>query len=61
VIAAWANAEVLDKLDVLPNLKALLLMPWVEEESLAGHQARHAVDTRGVHSTSVSNGLQPVV
>ncbi len=41
MIAAWANAEVRDKLDVLPNLKALLLTrraagEWIEGASPDG-------------------------
>lgn len=40
VIAAWADSRALDKLDELPGVKAVLLMPWVEEESLVWRQAR---------------------
>ncbi|MEY2476371.1 MAG: hypothetical protein QOG87_1686 [Actinomycetota bacterium] len=61
VVAAWANDGALDKIDVMPNLKAMILMPWVEAESLAWRQARGAVDILGVHSTPALAGPNPVV
>lgn len=61
VIAAWANAEALDKLDTKTNLRAVLLMPWVEAESLGWRQARGAVDILGTHATPELTGPHPVV
>jgi hypothetical protein len=47
VVSCWPNAKDLDNLDGLPSLKALVVVPWNEEEIGTWHNARRAVDLLG--------------
>jgi hypothetical protein len=47
VVACWPSAQDLDMLDGSPGLKALVAVPWNEEEISTWRDARRAVDLLG--------------
>jgi hypothetical protein len=62
VVAFWPSAKDLEQLDGTPGLKALVVVPWQEEDIGTWRQARGAVDLLGRHPLPEAPGISdPVV
>jgi hypothetical protein len=62
VVACWPGAKDLDMLDGSPGLKALVVVPWNEEDISTWRAARGAVDLLGNRSSTTKPTISdPVV